>query len=100
VIASYRETVREDAREAVRQLFLHLLALCQERIPLRNARSLTPRELCGQSRGRSFFAAVRSFILPYEPVRYGGMVPDTERADAILARFSAASDAVEREEQA
>lgn len=100
VIASYRETVGEDAREAVRHLFLHLLALCQERIPLRNPRSLTPRELCRQSRGRSFFDAVRSFILRYEPVRYGGRVPDTERADAILARFSAASDAVEREEQA
>lgn len=99
VIASYREAVGEDAREAVRKLFLHLLALCQERIPLRSPRSLTPRELCRQTRGRSFFDAVRSFILGYEPVRYGGMVPDTERADAILARFSAASDAVEREEQ-
>jgi hypothetical protein len=88
--------VGEDAGTAVRHLFRYLAGLCQERLGLRNTDALTPRELCRETRSHSFFAAFRAFVTGYEPIRYGGRAPAGEAAkDAILAQFTAVSDAIE-----
>jgi hypothetical protein len=97
-IEAYQAGISEDAGSAVRHLFLYLVTLCQERLRLRNATTLTPRELCRETRSRPFFTAFRAFITGYEPIRYGGRVPAGEAAkDVMLAQFTAISDAIEGE---
>jgi hypothetical protein len=94
VVSFFRSEVRFNAGEAVRHLYLYLAGLCEARLLLRNARSLTAREFCRWSRGRPFASPLRDFVARYEPVRYGGDRPSEEAQEAILARFGNATDAI------
>lgn len=97
-IAAYQEGAATDAGAAAIHLFLYLVTRCQERLGLRNTASLTPREICRQTRSRPFFEAFRTFITGYEPVRYGGGTKAGEAArSTIVAQFTAVSDAIEED---
>ena len=97
-IAQFRQLmIGGDLQNAVHGLYLHLRDRMGRTYRIRNHKALTPRELWKFATDRPYFGDLTKFIHAYETIRYGGVVPSAQEAEALLQRFSATSSAVERD---
>lgn len=88
ILATFARLAGEGTiSDAVHALYLRLAGSIAARHRIDGHAAMTPREFLAACRGISCIETLTRFIRRYEAVRYGGVVPDDEERQELVAWF-------------